>query len=421
MKKFLTRSAHRIGFGLASLGAGALALSCSQEGSIGPRLGTPEIAAEVQDAGPSVRDRDAGPSIRDAASDVSPVAHDAAPPVNDVAPPVNDAAPSVTDAATAGRDARTDTGAGPVADARDGGAVPTDAGGYVLVFSDEFNGTSLDRSKWCTRYVYGGGAPLQVADSACTGPNGSAGTLDFLNDEQQRYVDTNTKGETMHVEAGGTLTLRATKTRTDAYASYESAMLRSKMEFKPTATTSYYTVARLRLPNVKGTWPSLWLAGGFGTTGQTQWPPEIDIFEGALNEVEDTVNMIRMGSQVKGGKQTNSGAQEITYSASFDPTWDNYIATSTLRGVWLNIGALWTADSVCYLVNGVKTMCENYRWTDDSGTAANPASLLLNLAIGGAWAGRHGIEDTAFPAALEADYVHVYTFAGSTPPATLPP
>jgi hypothetical protein len=34
------------------------------------------------------------------------------------------------------------------------------------------------------------------------------GNLDFLNDEQQRYVDTNRNGQAMHVEAGGTLSLR---------------------------------------------------------------------------------------------------------------------------------------------------------------------------------------------------------------------
>jgi beta-glucanase (GH16 family) len=411
MKQSSSRSAHRIGIVLAHMGVGALSLSCTQEGSIGPKLGGGhDIAAEIHDAGPI----GTGPSS--GGTDAAPAVHDAAPAGNDTAPASHDAGATASDAAP-------DSGVGQAVDARDAGTtVPTDAGGgYVLVFSDEFNGTSLDRSKWCTRFVYGGGPTLQVPDSACTGPGGTAGTLDFLNDEQQRYVDTNTKGEAMHVEAGGTLTMRSTKTRTDTYASYESAMLRSKMEFKPSTTTSYYIVARLRLPNVKGTWPAMWLSGGFGTTGQTQWPPEIDIFEGALNEVEDTINMMRMGSQVKGGMQTNSGAQEITYSASYDRTWDNYIATDTLRGVWLNIGSLWTADSVCYLVNGVKTMCENYRWTDDSGTPANPASLLVNLAIGGAWAGRHGIEDTAFPAALEADYVHVYSFAGSTPPATLPP
>ncbi len=290
---------------------------------------------------------------------------------------------------------------------------------FSLFIDDEFNGTSLDRSKWCTRYVYGGGAPLQIPDPACIGPGGWNGTADFLNDEQERYVDFNMLGETMHVEAGGTLTLRSTKTRSDTYASYESAMIRSKVEFKPTTTTSYYVIARLKLPNVIGTWPAMWLNGGFGTGTTTSWPPEIDIFEGALNGVEDTVNMIRMGSQVR-GLQTLSQAMEITYSdPTYDRTWNNYISPTPLRDVWLNIGAVWTVDSVCYFVNGLKTACENYNWVDNAGVAANPAHLLLNLGIGGSWAGRHGI-DTSFPTGIEVDYVRVYSFAGQTLPGALP-
>jgi len=299
------------------------------------------------------------------------------------------------------------------------GSTPPPATGYTLVFSDEFDGAALDRTKWCTRYVYPGGPALQVADSACTGPNGSAGTLDYLNDEQQRYVDFNTKNETMHVVGGGTVTLRSTKSRSDSAAPYEAAMLRSKFEFKPTDATSYFVVAKMRLPNVVGTWPSLWLNGGYGTNGKTQWPPEIDIFEGALNGVEDTANMIRMGSQVR-GLQTASQKQEITFSQNYNATWDDYYSTSSLRGAWVAIGAVWTSQAVCYFVNTTKTMCENYQWSDNAGTPANPASLLLNLAIGGSWAGRHGIDDTMFPTSFDVDYVHVYSFAGQTVPSPLP-
>jgi hypothetical protein len=280
--------------------------------------------------------------------------------------------------------------------------------GYSLTFQDEFSGTQLNRSLWCTRLIYGGGPALQVPDSQCAS-NGT-GTLDFLNDEQQRYVDTNRSGQTMHVVSDGVLSLRATRTRTnDSYAQYESAMIRSKRTFVPTTTRSYYLTARVRLPNVRGSWPAFWLLGDRSADGSLNWPPEIDIFEGALNEQDDTAVMLRQGSQSRGGKQTASGSQEFTFvSPNYDRTWNNYYSATSLRGVWIEVGMEWTSSGVCYFVNGYKTACENYRWVKDDGGATGAADVILNLAIGGSWAGRYGIDTSKFPTSLDIDYVRVY-------------
>src|SRR5215510_9616885 len=43
--------------------------------------------------------------------------------------------------------------------------------GWELVFSDEFSGDKLDRTKWATRYIY------------------NNEKMDHLNDEKQRYRD----------------------------------------------------------------------------------------------------------------------------------------------------------------------------------------------------------------------------------------
>lgn len=53
-------------------------------------------------------------------------------------------------------------------------------------------------------------------------------------------------------------------------------------------------------------------------------------------------------------------------------------------------------------------MFENYKWVYDDGKAAAPAHILLNLAIGGNGAGRHGIAEDAFPTALYVDHVRVH-------------
>lgn len=276
---------------------------------------------------------------------------------------------------------------------------------YTLVFADEFDGTELDRGNWCTRYIYGGGATPQ-ADPACT-RNGD-GTLDFLNDEQQRYVDTNHNGEKMHVVSGGKLVLRATKTRNDSWASYESAMIRSKRLFRPTATTSYYVTARVKLPDVIGTWPAFWLNSDRRADGSTTWPPEIDIFEGAYNGRDDRADMLHQATIIRGA-QTASGNREYTFSApQYDRTWGNYHASSSLRAKWIEVAAEWTANNVCYYVDGYRTACENYRWVENGGQQAAPAHLLLNLAIGGSWAGRYGVDASKFPTTFEIDHVRVY-------------
>lgn len=285
--------------------------------------------------------------------------------------------------------------------------------GYELVFEDEFDGDELNRRVWCTRYIYGGGAKPQIVDPECQ--RGGGGTADALNDEKQRYVDFNARDERMHVVTSGVLHLRATKTGRNARAPYESAMLRSKRVFAPTADTSYYITARVKLPKVRGTWPAFWLNSDRKADGTANWPPEIDIFEGALNEVEDTEHMLRIGAQIRSSAQTRSGKREITFSApELDLRWHTYRARESLRERWIETGAEWTTNGVCYFVDGYKVMCENYRWAYNDGAAAASAHILLNLAIGGNWAGRHGIADGKFPTEFRIDYVRVYAKTQST-------
>lgn len=278
--------------------------------------------------------------------------------------------------------------------------------GYTLTFHDEFDGNALDRSKWCTRYIYGGGPAPQVPDPQCQ-QNGE-GTKDFLNNEQQRYVDTNRQGKVMHELGGGLLSLWATKTRNDSWAKYESAMLRSKQVFRPGNGVSYYITARLKLPSIVGSWPAFWLNSDRDAGGQVTWPPEIDVIDAALNGRDDTVDMLHQAAIVK-GRQTDSGHSEYTYvSPTFHTDYSNYFGPHSMRDIWIEVAVEWTADQVCYFVDGKKTMCEKYRWVTNEGRTAAPAHVLLNLAVGGEWAGRYGVDDSRLPMRLQADYVRVY-------------
>lgn len=282
--------------------------------------------------------------------------------------------------------------------------------GYdTLVLADEFDGSDLDRSKWCTRLPFGGGPPLQIPDAECTKFTGQ-GTGDYANEpENQRFRDINRLGEKLHVVSNGTIKLRATNTSPRQYQPFEAAALRSKFVFKPDAQTSYYVTARVVLPNVLGIWPAFYLNPSLEPNGQAQWPPEIDIFEAPINgSAGENPRTLVQHAQVQ-GPQTASGSSEWTYAAAgFNTDWGYWTSGTSLRNRWIEVGLEWTANGVCYFVDGLQTGCENYRWVTNAGASANPATVVMFLAVGGPWAGRNGIDESAFPTALEVDHIRVY-------------
>ncbi|WP_425259339.1 glycoside hydrolase family 16 protein [Rubrivivax sp. RP6-9] len=250
--------------------------------------------------------------------------------------------------------------------------------GYELVFNDEFNGSTLNRSKWFTRYLY--------AD----------GMLDRLNDEQQRYRDNGN-----HSVAGGVLSLTARQVSTNAAdgIDHESGMIRSDW----TARHGYFE-ARVRMPGAIGLWPAFWLASDVAADGSLAWPPEIDIFEFVNNGVEDTADMLHSGVvPLPGMPSTFSYADP-----AFDTQWNYYRAPFRFDAGWHTVGAEWTPTAVTVYLDGRKLYTRSYAWTFPDGSAAGPAHLLLNLAVGGGWAGRHGVDSAALPQSLQIDWVRAY-------------
>lgn len=284
------------------------------------------------------------------------------------------------------------------------------AGTATLVLSDDFDGTALDRNKWCTRYQFAGGPALQVPDAACSRPP-DYGTLNFLNDEQQRYVDTNRAGQALHRVENGMLRLTATATLPGPQVLFESAMIRSKQEFRAEGTKAYVFVARVRLPAVKGTWPAFWISPGVDARGNSAWPPEIDFMEGALNSSSDPHDSISMGARPQnwGGQGVSRTPPALRHAGKgFNRDTRRFTRSPTLRGVWLELAAHWMQDQVCYYVDRAKVSCEEYRWIDNQRALAPAGPVLLNLAVGGHWAGADGIDMKGFPTSFDIDHVRVY-------------
>jgi beta-glucanase (GH16 family) len=258
--------------------------------------------------------------------------------------------------------------------------------GYVPTFCDEFNGTALDRTRWKTRYIY------------------SNETLDRLNNEQQRYRDNNN-----HLVANGTLKLMAYKvTSNDPWGiNYESGMIRS------VHTQKYgYFEARVKFPGGVGVWPAFWLNPDYGTGGELLWPPEIDILEYVVNGREDTVDMVHTGVIVNHGGGNYEAVRDGRFlynDPNFHTDWTYYRNPGgSLANQWHTFGLEWDATTATTYLNGRKLVTRGYKWKHDDGRDAPPAHILLNLAIGGDWAGRYGIDDSKFPQAFEIDYVRAY-------------
>ena len=251
--------------------------------------------------------------------------------------------------------------------------------GYGLTFNDEFNGSELDRTRWFTRYIYG------------------SESVDRLNKENSRYADNGN-----HRLSGGILYLTAKQSKLSQPSgiNYESGMIRSDF----TARYGFFE-ARVKMPGGLGVWPAFWLNSDVSDSGKLSWPPEIDIFEFVNNGKEDKVNMLHVAVH---GDAPGSKPRNTYLHRRFDARNGEYVAPFNFNDGWHTIGAEWTPKDVSIFVDGLKVVSTTFDWRYRDGTLAAPAHVLLNLAIGDEWAGRHGIDNSAFPQSFAVDWVRVY-------------
>ena len=246
------------------------------------------------------------------------------------------------------------------------------AAGWAMTFNEDFNGATLDRSTWATRYIY------------------ENESLDHLNDEAQHYRDNDN-----HRVKDGVLDLVARKTE----KGWESGMIRSRQTF-------YYGYfeTRVKLPQGRGVWPAFWINSDYSIDGQLTWPPEIDVFEYPINGRQDTDNMFHSaGSTYPKGAEIEYAYADPRYSKALK----GYIGQQPLNKDWHVFALLWMPDSYTIFLDGKKIFTRAYKWVNHKGEPASPAHILLNFAVGGQWAGRYGIDAAQFPQAFSIDYVRV--------------
>lgn len=228
-----------------------------------------------------------------------------------------------------------------------------------LVWSDEFNGSSLDTSKW--------------------GYETGTGASGWGNNELQYYTN---RTDNAYV-SGGALHIRA-KRESYGGRNYTSARLNTNGKF----TFKYgYVEARLALPSSQGIWPAFWMLGA--NIGSVGWPAcgEIDIME-AINAENRTYATCHWDCNGHSDYGKNTGNFDITQYHTYGLQWDS--------------------QYIRMFVDGNK-IYEMYIENNAGGTEEfhRPFYLLLNVAVGGNWPG-FAVNDSAFPQEMKVDYIRVY-------------
>ena len=237
-------------------------------------------------------------------------------------------------------------------------------------FADEFEGPAIDKSKW--RY-----------DTAFNAKG-------WFNNELQYYAadrPKNARIEDGHlvIEAHAEVADKAQFPDTGGQR-YTSAKLVTQQRHG----YGFYEV-RAKLPCGRGSWPAIWLL----PIGD-KWPGggEIDVME-MVGWDPNVIHATLHTDAFNHAKGTQRGAQRTVPDAC-----------TAFHRYQLD----WQPDTITIGIDDRAVM----RVVNDQpgGKAAwpftKPYDLILNLAVGGDWGGKQGVDDAAFPQRMTVDYVRYW-------------
>ncbi len=244
---------------------------------------------------------------------------------------------------------------------------------WHLVFSDEFDGSQLDTSKWNT-------------------------TMEFPGIQGPRYHNEFYLSYTMDEDVllqDGLLRLRTDRrvisgSEPIGLFNYSQGLVSSRDKF---SFTYGYIEIRAKYPGGKGMWPCFWLM-----PQNADWPPEFDI-----------------GEYHGGQHKMHHG---LAYGTMEKTKWDSYNDTETdFINNWHTLALEWTQGRAVWYVDGIacKTVTADY-------VPSVPMYVILSNGVSSRQ-GPSGEPDanTVFPNHFEVDYVRIYQppnplIAAETPP-----
>jgi beta-glucanase (GH16 family) len=241
-------------------------------------------------------------------------------------------------------------------------------GDWELVWSDEFNGSTLDLSRWS--YQIGDGCDINLCG--------------WGNNELQSYTTSNTSVKE------GTLTIVAIHDSSQSLA-YTSSRIRTigKGDWK-------YGRLEIRaaLPIGQGLWPAIWMMPTDNDYGSWAASGEIDIMEALGHQPDRVYGTLHYGSQWP--NNTMSG--------------DTLFFENSTIAEYHEYAIEWEENEIRWYVDGSQYGAQT-KWHSNDHKYPAPFDrrfyLILNVAIGGDWPGSPDVT-TEFPQEMKVDYVRVY-------------
>lgn len=285
-------------------------------------------------------------------------------------------------------------------------AMMKDLDAWVLVWADEFEGETLDRTRW-------------VPEVSCWGGG---------NNERQCYTD---RSDNIEI-SGGHLKLKAFKGEFTGVKypeghpnfpggqdtrEYTSGKIRTR---KLSAWTYGRFEARMKLPEGQGTWPAFWMMSDDDSYGEWPLSGEIDILEA-----------VNLGEKCK-SCEGDEGENRTIAALHFGKKWPK----NTFRDIRFPLpggpnakddfhvfSVEWGEGQIDWFVDDIKYFSLSSKdWftagidknTNPNAPFDKPFYLMLNLAVGGGLSEKNnakGFDPNSFPSELIVDWVRVYQCA----------
>lgn len=242
----------------------------------------------------------------------------------------------------------------------------TPSGDWQLVWSDEFNGPTIDQGKWS----------FNIGNSSGWG-----------NAERQYYTD---RPENARIEDGA---LVITALRED-YQRLQYTSARLVTTDKGDWTYGRFEI-RARLPYGQGIWPAIWLLPTDAQYGNWPMSGEVDIMELIGHEPGRVYGTLHWGNPHGSAGDHYDLPQGERFADDF------------------HVFALeWEPGEMRWYVDGYHYQTQNEWFTSHvhgqyPAPFDQPFHFVINVAVGGFWPG-YPDETTEFPQTMTIDYVRVY-------------